>query len=472
MQPTCVTASPAGRLGRPAAGALPARVSRVARIARPPTTTTAAAALQLRRAGRPLAPRRGAPALRAASSSATSQSPPPPKVDRRVPITVLTGFLGSGKTTTLNNLLTKDHGRRVAIIENEFGEIDIDSKLVSVAENTEDTIMMLNNGCLCCTVRGDLIDMIFDLLENRRKDFDHIMIETTGLANPAPIIRTFTDQDMSPIVRLDGVVTVVDAKHVTRHLDEGDHSDAPNEALEQLAYADRIILNKTDLVPEAELAGLEARIRAINQMATITRAQRGEVPVDYILGIGGYDLERVQSTVETAAGGHDHDHDHDGRDHTECDHDHGHCEHDHDHAHAHDDGHDHSNCDHDHGHCDHDHDHAGHSHGLHNDAVTSVSLRCQGDLDLMQVNTWLGALLQLNGENLYRMKGILSIAGYDQRFVFQGVHQLFEGNPDKAWKEGEERESVIVFIGRDLDRASLEEGFLGCRATSASEAAA
>lgn len=138
-------------------------------------------------------------------------------------------------------------------------------------------------------------------------------------------------------------------------------------------------------MPEAELAGLEARIRAINQMATITRAQRGEVPVDYILGIGGYDLERVQSTVETAAGGHDHDHDHDGRDHTECDHDHGHCEHDHDHAHAHDDGHDHSNCDHDHGHCDHDHDHAGHSHGLHNDAVTSVSLRCQGDLDLMQV---------------------------------------------------------------------------------------
>jgi G3E family GTPase len=186
---------------------------------------------------------------------------------------------------------------------------------------------------------------------------------------------------MSQLVRLDGVVTVVDAKHVSRHLDEGDRSDAPNEALEQLAYADRIILNKTDLVAPEELEVLERRIRAINAMASITRAQRGDVPVDYILGVGGYDLERVQETVETAAsGGHSHSHEHD---HSDCDHEHGRCEHEDGHSHEHD----HSDCDHEHGKCNHEgHDHGhDHSHGLHNDSVSSVSLRTQGNLDLIEV---------------------------------------------------------------------------------------
>uniref|UniRef100_A0A061RRA9 Cobw domain-containing protein 2-like n=1 Tax=Tetraselmis sp. GSL018 TaxID=582737 RepID=A0A061RRA9_9CHLO len=224
-----------------------------------------------------------------AESASEGASAPTVVEDKRIPITVITGFLGSGKTTTLNNILTKDHGRRIAIIENEFGEIDIDSKLVSFRENSTEKIMMLNNGCLCCTVRGDLVNMIFKLYEEHYQEFDHVVVETTGLANPAPIIYTFTDQDISQLVRLDGVVTVVDAKHITRHLDAGDKDDSPNEALEQLAYADRIILNKTDLVTEPELEVLESRIRKINSMATIRRVQHGDIDVDYVLGIGGFD---------------------------------------------------------------------------------------------------------------------------------------------------------------------------------------
>jgi len=383
-----------------------------------------------------------------AESASEGASAPTVVEDKRIPITVITGFLGSGKTTTLNNILTKDHGRRIAIIENEFGEIDIDSKLVSFRENSTEKIMMLNNGCLCCTVRGDLVNMIFKLYEEHYQEFDHVVVETTGLANPAPIIYTFTDQDISQLVRLDGVVTVVDAKHITRHLDAGDKDDSPNEALEQLAYADRIILNKTDLVTEPELEVLESRIRKINSMATIRRVQHGDIDVDYVLGIGGFDLDRIEGTlgqVEAREEGHGHDHEHT--------HEHSHDGHSHEH--------DHSGCDHDHGHCVHEHGH-GHSHGLHNDAVGSVSLVHHGDLNLLKVNNWLGALVELRGEDIYRMKGILSIAGIDRRFVFQGVHMTFDGNPHKEWEEGEERKSVIVFIGRDLDREALEEGFKDC----------
>mmetsp|Transcript_6781 Transcript_6781/g.19015 ORF Transcript_6781/g.19015 Transcript_6781/m.19015 type:complete len:267 (+) Transcript_6781:808-1608(+) len=259
-----------------------------------------------------------------------------------------------------------------------------------------------------------------------------------GLANPAPIIQTFTDEDMMQLVRLDGVVTVVDAKNITRHLDAGDKERAPNEAVEQLAYADRIILNKTDLIDASDLASLEERIRNINAMASIQRTKYGEVDVDYVLGIGGYDLSKVEATLSPPSehSHDDHSHDHSHEDHSECDHDHGHCQHE---------GHDH-----------------GHSHGLHNDKVKSVSLTLPGNLDLIQVNEWLGSLLAFRGQDFYRMKGILSIDGYDRRFVFHGVHEMFEGNPEKEWAEGEERRSQIVFIGRDLDRDVLEEGFKQC----------
>ncbi|EFN52681.1 hypothetical protein CHLNCDRAFT_138656 [Chlorella variabilis] len=302
-------------------------------------------------------------------------------LDDRVPVTVITGFLGSGKTTLLNQILGQDHGYRIAVIENEYGQIDIDSDLVAVEESLDpgaEQIMMLNNGCLCCTVRDDLVSML-NTLYDRRSQFDRIVIETTGLAQPAPIIQTFfLEPSVSDRMRLDGVVTLVDAKHVELHLDEQKPEGVVNEALEQIAYADRVVLNKTDLVAEGDLARLEERIRGINSMAEVRRAQRADVPVD---------------------------------------------------------------------------------HKHHDDAVGSVSVTIVGDMDLDKVNYWLGGLIEVKSNDLYRMKGVLAIKDFDKRF---GVHMLFEGMPDRPWKEGELRVSKMVFIGKDLDRALIEEGFREC----------
>ncbi|KAL5697834.1 hypothetical protein ACHQM5_028944 [Ranunculus cassubicifolius] len=362
--------------------------------------------------------------------------------DDRIPATIITGFLGSGKTTLLNHILTAEHGKKIAVIENEFGEVDIDGSLVAAKTTGAEDIVMLNNGCICCTVRGDLVRMIAELVAKKKGKFDHIVIETTGLANPSPIIQTFYAEDqVFDNVKLDGVVTLVDAKHATRHLDEVKPKGIINEAVAQIAYADRIIVNKTDLVGELELEALTKRIKSINQMANLKRTNYGKVDLDYVLGIGGFDLERIESVVNDESSKEDdasHSHDH-------------HHEHDHDHDHHHHEEHDHK----------HDHDHHTHDH-THDPGVSSVSIVCEGSLDLEKANMWLGTLLMERSDDIFRMKGLLSVEGMDERFVFQGVHDIFQGSPDRPWGADESRINKIVFIGRNLEAESLEKGFKAC----------
>ena len=327
----------------------------------------------------------------------------------------------SGKTTLLNRILAGDHGKRIVVIENEFGEIDIDSELVAFQENGEEDIMLINNGCICCSVRGDLVDMLGRLVIEKKGQFDHILIETTGLANPAPIIQTFyLEPDLLDTLRLDGVVTLVDSKHAMLHLDEEKPEGMVNEALEQIAFADRLVMNKADLVTQPELLSIENRVRTINNIANVQRAEKANVDLNFVLGVGGFDLDRVEDVIIGE----------------EKEEDHGHS-----HSHSHGDS---------------------HSHHVHDDTVTSVSLTMDGEVDLDLVNDWLGMLLNDRWQDLFRMKGVLAIEGCDDRYVFQGVHRLFEGMPDQPWEDGVARSSKLVFIGKDLDRDELEKGFKAC----------
>jgi G3E family GTPase len=455
-----------------------------------------------------------------------------------IPVTVLTGFLGSGKTTLLNRILSERHGRKLAVIENEFGEVGVDNQLVI---QSEEELFEMNNGCICCSVRGDLIRILGRLL--KRKDrLDGILIETTGLANPSPVAQTFfTDDEMRRNFRLDGIVTVVDAKHVAAHLDSDD------ESVKQIAFADVILLNKTDLASPAELDALEQRIREINAVASISRTRNCDVPLDRVLDIGGFNLGRATEldpkflepeypfewagAYPLPAGVHDLVI-----------------------GHADGDGHGHEHCDHDHHHHGAENEldvavmpvasletgdvgavrdaavqvfegwekrvqageavvpgpslnrlllaegngayklqvdkpghylvfegcgeeplhiqvagetvkpvwqadyHAAHEH---NASVSSVGIQQSGELDGAKLNEWISGLLRTQGNDIYRMKGILSVKGAAKRLVFQGIHMLFDAKFDREWG-AEPRMNTLVFIGKNLNRAALNDAFKGC----------
>jgi G3E family GTPase len=458
-----------------------------------------------------------------------------------IPVTVLTGFLGAGKTTLLNRILTEQHGRKIAVIENEFGEVGVDNQLVI---QSDEEIFEMNNGCICCTVRGDLLRILGRLM--KRKDrLDAILIETTGLANPAPVAQTFfTDPEMKEQFRLDAIVTLVDAKHILLHL-----GSSP-EAVKQIAFADVILLNKTDLITPAELDTLEKRIKSINAVAKVHRTKNADLPLDQVINIGGFNLDRAvevdpqfleteypfewAGAYELAPGpyelaighahhGHDHAHDHDHECGEEC-------------------GHDHNELDvvimplkslaetdlnaardatvltfsdwdkitlpgesiepggtlhrlklkDEHGHfpvkistAGHyllvtGHDVPTHLHGpdgkviryvwdkgfrhehSHDGDVSSVGISVPGNLDGKKLNDWIGELLKTKGGDIFRMKGVLCVKGTNKRLVFQGVHMLFDAKFDREWKGDENRTNTLVFIGKNLDRATLTEGFKAC----------
>jgi G3E family GTPase len=445
-------------------------------------------------------------------------------VETRVPVTVLTGFLGSGKTTLLNRILTENHGKKIAVIENEFGEVGIDNDLVIGAE---EEIFEMNNGCICCTVRGDLIRILGHLMKRRDK-FDYIMVETTGMADPGPVAQTFyVDDDMQEKLMLDAIVTVVDAKHIWEHIDDSD------EAKEQVAFADVILLNKIDLVAPEDLDRLEARIKSMNKMAKIRRTRDAVVEMDQILNVGGFNLDRAleidpkfmepeypfewsgiyelntgtyewvmgegpdpamgaallplannglaakEATLMDAVLTFSEDEQavnagetlHLGK----GQHNQlvlngqgetvfnfviqrpGHymlfTEHHPDEFDAHLCGTDAVLAPLETREYKPDHEH--------DEEVTSVGITIPGDFHLERLNSWLGQLLRVHGLDIFRMKGVLSVRGWNERFVFQGVHMLFDGRPDRPWGN-EKRQNKMIFIGRNLDRAALEEGFRAC----------
>jgi G3E family GTPase len=352
----------------------------------------------------------------------------------QIPVTVLTGYLGAGKTTLLNRILSEDHGQRYAVIVNEFGEIGIDGELVVGAD---EEVFEMNNGCVCCTVRGDLIRVLHGLMKRQAsatRGFDAIIIETTGLADPGPVAQTFfVDEEVKAKARLDSVTTVVDAKHVLLSLSES------REAREQIAFADQIVLNKTDLVSEDELRMIEARLRRLNPLAKIHRAVRSQVALEAVLGRGGFDLERIVALEpEFLNPGHGQD----GHVHDES------CEHDHDH--------------HDHAH--HGHDADDHAERLRAEDIRGVSLRVEQAVDGVKMTRWLNELLAAQGPDILRAKGIVNVAGESRRLVFQAVHMMLEGDLQRPWGDDEARESRMVFIGRNLDEAKLKAGFEACAA--------
>ena len=318
---------------------------------------------------------------------------------RQIPVTLLTGYLGAGKTTLLNRILSESHGKKYAVVINEFGELGVDNDLVIDAD---EEVFEMNNGCICCTVRGDLIRIVGQLVK-RKGQLDGIIIETTGLADPSPVAQTFfVDDQVKARSRLDAIITVVDAKHLLARLEDS------HEAEEQVAFADVVVLNKTDLVMPEELKTVEARIRSINRSARILPTQRADVPIADLLDRGSFDLGRIlEMEPDFLTGDDDHEHD---------------------------------------------------------DAVTSVSLTSDAPLDRQRFNQWIGTVLGEKGQDLLRTKGILHFQGDDRRFAFQAVHMIANGDYVGAWKAGDPRQSRIVFIGRELNRPELRRGFEACAA--------
>lgn len=309
-----------------------------------------------------------------------------------VPITIITGYLGSGKTTLLNHILTADHGLRIAVILNEFGEIAIDNELVM---NVEEEIITMNNGCICCSTRDDLVTTLEELMI-RREAFDRVIVETSGLAEPGPVVMTFlTHPDLEESFRVDGVVALADAANLEGQLARG------SEARQQIAYADRVLLNKTDLVGENQLEYLEASIRSINHMAEVWRTSYADVRTDDVLDIGGFDIDRID--LSDRAGLHRHE-----------------------------------------------------------PGVGSVSVVLEGGIDLDRFDRWHRDLLRDHHEDIYRMKGVLDLPDQPRRFIFQGVHSLYNWGYGRTW-DAEKRLSRVVVIGRELDRLQLREQLEECR---------
>jgi len=324
-----------------------------------------------------------------------------PLTKKKIPVTILTGYLGAGKTTLLNRILTEKHNQKIAVIVNEYGEVGIDNQLVV---DSEEEILEMNNGCICCTIRGDLIRILRTLvfsMDQGKVAFDRVLIETTGLADPAPVAQTFfMDELLSEIFEVDSIVTVVDSKHVTRHLDDQD------EAQEQIAFADVIILNKTDLVSNDDLISLEQRLGNINPAAKRLHARDCKINLKDILGINTFDVNRKLEIDPHFLKDHHHHH--------------------------------------------------------HDDKVSSIAFREEKPLDLAKVDHLLLFLVREKGEDLLRYKGILYIKGEECRIVFQGLHMLFSGRPDRKWNENEKKQSELVFIGKDLDKEELERQFKNC----------
>jgi G3E family GTPase len=318
-------------------------------------------------------------------------------VPLQTPVTVLTGYLGSGKTTLLNRILCETHGRHYAVIVNEFGEVGIDNDLIV---NADEEIFEMNNGCICCTVRGDLIRILNGLMR-RSRGFDGILVETTGLADPAPVAQTFfVDDEVRRRTKLDAIITVTDAKHLLHEIDR-----AP-EAQEQLAFADVILLNKTDLVSTTQLAQVQSRIAGINPYATLHHTERRNVELGKVLGKDAFNLDRILE-LEPGFLNEAHQHEHD-------------------------------------------------------DQIASVSLTAEQPMSPDRFVPWIEFVVQRFGSDILRMKGIVAMKGDDQRFVIQGVHMLVEGAHQRPWKPNEKRESRLVFIGRNLPRLLLQEGFKSC----------
>jgi G3E family GTPase len=345
----------------------------------------------------------------------------------KIPVTVLTGYLGAGKTTLLNRILSEPHGKKYAVIVNEFGEIGIDNELVV---NADEEVFEMNNGCICCTVRGDLVRII-DGLMRRKGKFDAIIVETTGLADPAPVAQTFfMDERVGALTKLDAVVTVADAKWLKDRL-----KDAP-EAKNQIAFADVILLNKTDLVTPAELSEIEARIRGINPYARLHRTERANVDIAEVLGRNAFDLDRIldiEPAFLDAEEAHVHEH-----------------EHAKEHVHHHDHGNSHN------------HEHRGGLKHYHDEDMQSISIKTDKPLNPDRFFPWVQDLVATDGKDILRCKGILNFKDDPERFVFQGVHMILDGDHQRKWRDDETRDSRLVFIGRHLPEDKIRTGFESC----------
>lgn len=350
-----------------------------------------------------------------------------------IPTTILTGFLGAGKTTLLNRILREEHGMKIAVIENEFGQENIDNEIL--VQESREQIVEMNNGCICCTVRGDLIVGLSDLAKRRAAgeiEFDRVVIETTGLANPGPVAQTFfVDEEVGANYLLDAVVTVVDARHAMQQLDEHE------EAQRQVGFADKILLSKTDLVDAAAVDALTARLKRINPRAPISRSDFGKAPLTEVLDLRGFNLNEKLEIDPDFLAEEEHDHDHE------------HCDHEHEHGHVHDE------------HCGHDHSHD-HHHAHHTDDIAAFVFKSERPFDPAKLDEFLGGLVDVYGPRMLRYKGVLLMQGAERKVVFQGVHQMMGSDLGAKWGENETRASKMVFIGKNLPKDIFITGLEQC----------